>query len=478
MVATYQVDVVLPTKFAIESFVDDLLGVLAEAIGDDSVDFTAAEGQWTLSRPGEPPMPRWRTLEDHDVTDGGLLMLSLVESSEVFTPVVEDITDALALINEREFAEFDSTTAAVAGLSVLGVGGFVAAVLLSWSWMRSGSGVWCGLPALALGVTCWLAAVVARRGLPPRVALGLALPSVVLLFAGTAMLVPRPYDQPGPFAAANIAAGAIVAAAAAAAMIRTLRTGVATLVGLTAVGIPVAVAAGITAFTDLPERHVYGGLVLAGLILLTMAPRLAVVLAQIRPPDLPDPGSDVSPGTLTDVFDTETAQAAAADAEDPGAGPALGIEHRARRAVAALRGLLAGSCVLLGGSTVLAAAAEPGGVREIVLGVAVSGLLVLRLRWFPDRVQAVSLLVAAAVTAAGEAAVLVGAYASPQARLAVVLVLAAAATAGCVAATRLPGVRLSPVTRRAIDLLEYALIVVVPMIACWIAGIYTAMRAI
>jgi len=46
------------------------------------------------------------------------------------------------------------------------------------------------------------------------------------------------------------------------------------------------------------------------------------------------------------------------------------------------------------------------------------------------------------------------------------------------AALRLPGKRLTPVTRRIIDLIEYGLILVVPVIAFWIMGIYTAMRGI
>jgi hypothetical protein len=58
------------------------------------------------------------------------------------------------------------------------------------------------------------------------------------------------------------------------------------------------------------------------------------------------------------------------------------------------------------------------------------------------------------------------------------LVVTLAACAGCVAALQLPGKRLSPVTRRIIDLVEYLLILVIPVIAFWIMGVYTAMRAI
>ncbi|WP_433525841.1 type VII secretion integral membrane protein EccD [Nocardia pseudovaccinii] len=482
MVASYQVDVVVPTKFTIETFIDDLLGVLARAIGDDTVDFTPPSGQWSLGRPGEPPMPRWRSLADHDVVDGTVLMLSPVESAEVFTPVVEDITDALAMINEREFAEFNAETAAIVGLSALGVGSAAVAGLLSWSWTESASILWCSLPALLLGAICWGAALAAgRRRAAARICLGLALSALPLLFAGGAMLVPPAYGAPGAFAAANVAAGSVVAAIAAATMLRLTRLGIATLMAVTVLGVVVTATVLPVTYLDISVRQVTGGAVFVGLVLLTSAPRLAVVAARIRPPDLPDPGTDVAPTSLTDIFDAEAARDAEPehdDAELHREQLGHGIEGRARLAVTSLRGLIAAISVLLSVSAVLSAAASPGGIREIVMAAAVAGLLAMRARWYPDLVQAIALLTAAAVTVVGVGFVLVGAYDTAFARLLVALVVALAGVAGCFAAIRLPGRRLSPVTRRIIDLVEYALILIVPVIAFWIMGIYTAMRAI
>ncbi|MET9489872.1 type VII secretion integral membrane protein EccD [Nocardia sp. NPDC006630] len=480
LVATYQVDVVLPTKFTIETFIGDLLTVLDGAIGDEAIDFTPENGQWTLARPGEPPIPRWRSLGDHDISDGALLMLTVVESSEIFTPVVEDITDALALINEREFAEFDADTAELAGITALGAGALSVAALLSWSWTRTGSVLWCALPALLLGAACGIAALVNhRRRAPARIGLGLALAALPLLFAGAAMLVPPAYGRPGPFAAANFAAGSVTLATAATAMLRLTRAGIAALIALTALGSAVAVAAIAATYLDLSVRQVAGGGVFAGLVLLTAAPRLAVLAAGIRPLDLPDPGSEVAPDTLADIFDAESSRTAGDEEFEAGRWDgSTGIEARARLAVTSLRGLIVAVSVLLAGSAVVAAGVSPGGVREMVLGAAVAGLLVLRSRWYPDRLQAITLIAASAVTVIGIGFVLAGAYATAPARVAVALVVAAAAATACVAAQRLPGVRLSPVTRRIIDLIEYALILAVPVIACWIMGIYTAMRRI
>ncbi|NEW51113.1 type VII secretion integral membrane protein EccD [Nocardia cyriacigeorgica] len=482
LIASYQVDVVVPTKFTIETFIDDLLVVLAAAIDDDTVDFTPSTGQWSLGRPGEPAMPRWRTLADHDVVDGAVLMLSVVESAEVFTPVVEDITDALALINEREFAEFDARAAAVVGLAVLGAGATAVAALLSWSWTRTGSVWWCALPALLLGMICLGAAVRSRGGEgAARICLGLSLAALPLLFAGAAMLVPPAYGEPGPFSAANVAAGAVVAAVAAAAMIRLTGLGIATLMAVTVLGISLTAAALPMTYSDLHMRQVSSGAVFVGLILLTLAPRLAVVIARIRPPDLPDPGNEVAPSTLTGIFDAESGGDGEQDqAEDSERADQAdrGIESRARLAVTSLRGLIAAISTVLAVGSVITAAVSPGGIREIIMAGAVAVLLVMRSRWYPDLVQAIALVSAAAVTVIGVGWVLVGAYQTAPARLVVVAVIAVAAMAGCVAAVRLPGKRLSPPTRRVIDLIEYAHILVVPIIAFWIMGIYTAMRGI
>ncbi|MEU2043252.1 type VII secretion integral membrane protein EccD [Nocardia niwae] len=482
MVSTYQVDVVVPTKFTIETFIDDLLVVLASAIDDESIDFTPPQGQWSLARPGELPIPRWRSLADHDISDGTILMLSVVESAEVFTPVVEDITDALALINEREFAEFDANTAAIVGLTALGVGASAVAAMLAWSWTMTGSVLWCGLPALLLGGLGWAGAALARRrSAPAMITLGLSLSATPLLFAGGAMLVPPAYGQPGPFAAANLAAGAVVAAVAAATMMRVSGVGIATLMAVTVLGVTLTAAALPLTYADLSVEQVAGGAVFVGIVLLTMAPRLAVVIARIRPPDLPDPGNEVSPTTLTDIFDAETVREGdehTAAGEQQRHANEAGIESRARLAVTSLRGLIAAISTVLAVSAVISAVTSPGGIREIVMATAIGGVLAMRARWHPDRVQAIALIAGSAVTVCGVGFSLVGAYETPAPRLVVGLVVAVVACAACAASFRLPGKRLSPVTRRVIDLVEYALILVVPVIAFWIMGIYTAMRGI
>lgn len=478
LVATYQVDVVVPTKFTVETFIDDLLAVLAEAIADDTVDFTPPVGQWSLARPGQPPIPRWRSLDDYDISDGAVLLLTPVESAEVFRPVVEDITDALALINEREFAEYDADTSTVVGLGVLVAGAAATAGMLGWSWMQSGSVVWCAVPALLLGMTLWAAAAAAgRRFSAPRVCLGSALAALVLLFAGGAMLVPTAYGEPGQPTAANLAAGAVVAAVAAATMMRMTRVGIATLMSVTALGVVVAAAAVPATYLELTPSQVAAGVVLGAVILLASAPRVAVVIARIRPPDLPDPGNEVAQATLADIFDAESGTEGGADEPDRRRTEAS-FESRARLAVTSLRGLIVALSLVLSLATVLTAAMHPGKIREIVLAVAVAGILGMRARWYPDRVQAIALLAGSVVTVIGLGAVLVTVHATTGVRLLIAVLVLMVAALGCLGAARLPNVRLSPVTRRVIDLIEYLLVLVVPILTFWIMGVYAAMRNI
>jgi type VII secretion integral membrane protein EccD len=479
LVATWQVDVVVPTKFAVETFIDDLLAVLAEAIGEDSVDFTPPTGQWSLARPGQAPIPRWRTLADHDVDDGTVLQLCPVESAEVFTPIVEDITDALALVNDSEFAEFDARAAALCGLAAWGAATVAVSVLLTRLWTQTASVLACAVPALVLGVICWSATILAQRqGASPRVRLGLALSALPPLFAGGAMLVPTPFGVPGQFEPSNLAAGAVVAAVGAATMIRLIGTGIATLTAVTVLGLLVGAAALHVVFLEMEVGKVAGGAVLVGLVLLGLAPRIAVVIAKIRPPDLPDPGDTVDQESLTEIFDAAKGKNAETDTESKRRDDRVGIESRARLAVTTLRGLVAAFCAATAAATVIACAASPGGIREIVMAAAVFGILVLRARWFPDLVQALAFMVAAGGIAIGVVAVLFGAYTTVPARLTVLGVLLCIAVLGCVAALRLPGVRLSPVTRRTIDLVEYGFLIVVPVVSLWIMGVYTAMRRI
>ncbi|WP_281202129.1 type VII secretion integral membrane protein EccD [Nocardia jejuensis] len=479
MVAVYQIDVVLPTKFSVETFMDDLLSVLSATIDDPTVDFTAPSGHWTLARPGSAPMPRWSTLAEHDIADGSLLMLTCTDSTETFDPLVEDITDALARVNEREFSEFDPGTAALTGLTAFGISAVTIAVSLAWSWTRTGSVLWCALPALVLGALSVFAAITTQqRHHSPRHGLGLTLAAIPLLAAGAAMLVPLPYGQHGPFDAANLAAAAAVTTIIAVIALRTTRLGLPTLLATTVLGTVLTLAASLATTLDISLRQISAATALAGLLLLTTAPRLAVLIARIRPPDLPDPGREVNHSTLTDIFDAELTGPDEQQSVPPRDRASLSLEHRARLAINGLRGLIAAASILLAGTAVLLAQQSPGGIREILTGTAIAGVLVMRARWYPDRVQALALLSAAAATVLGIGAVLVNSYETAPARVMVTLTIAALATAGCSAGARLPAMRLSPVVRRTIDLIEYTFVLTIPILTCWIMGIYTAMRGL
>jgi type VII secretion integral membrane protein EccD len=290
-----------------------------------------------------------------------------------------------------------------------------------------------------------------------------------LLLAGGAMVVPHPFGRPGGFGAPNLVAGAVLTTVAAFTLQRLTRHGVATLTAITVIALIAAVVTAPLADSQLRPGQVTPGAVLGGLLLLGIAPRIAVLVARIRPPDLPDPGDEVSPVTLNQIFDEE----GGVEHE-----PDLSVERRARLAVTTLIGLVVASCVVVPVGAIATAAANPGGVLPSVLAATVTLILALRARAFPDRVQAIALMIAAVTTWLGVGFVLVIDYQSPVARLVVVAAVVAVLILGALAAVGLPGQRLSPVTRRLIDMIEFALIIVVPILCFVVMGVYAATRRV
>ncbi len=103
-------DLVLPAAAAIETYVDETVSVLAELLEDTPADVLAgfdfkAQGVWAFARPGAPPMKASESLDDAGVVDGALLTLVSVSRTERYRPLVEDVIDAIAVLDESP--EFD-----------------------------------------------------------------------------------------------------------------------------------------------------------------------------------------------------------------------------------------------------------------------------------------------------------------------------------------------------------------------------------
>ena len=105
-------DLVLPASAPIETYIDETVSVLAELLEDTPADVLAgfdfsAQGVWAFARPGAPPLKASESLDDAGVVDGSLLTLVSVSRTERYRPLVEDVIDAIAVLDESP--EFDRT---------------------------------------------------------------------------------------------------------------------------------------------------------------------------------------------------------------------------------------------------------------------------------------------------------------------------------------------------------------------------------
>ena len=98
-------DLVLPSSTPIEAYIDEAVSTLAELLEDTPADILAgfdfsAQGAWAFARPGAPPLKLDESLDEAGVVDGSLLTLVSVSRTERYRPLVEDVIDALAVMQE------------------------------------------------------------------------------------------------------------------------------------------------------------------------------------------------------------------------------------------------------------------------------------------------------------------------------------------------------------------------------------------
>ncbi|MDT0550989.1 type VII secretion integral membrane protein EccD, partial [Streptomyces lonegramiae] len=128
------------------------MSVLGELLEDTPKDTLAGfdfseQGMWAFARPGAPPLKADESLDDAGVVDGSLLTLVSVSRTERYRPLVEDVIDAIAVLDESPI--FDRTALnRFVGLAIPVVAGAITVMSLV-SWNGAGQGWWLAL-ALAL----------------------------------------------------------------------------------------------------------------------------------------------------------------------------------------------------------------------------------------------------------------------------------------------------------------------------------------
>ncbi|HET6737235.1 type VII secretion integral membrane protein EccD [Mycobacterium sp.] len=395
--------------------------------------------RWRLSKVGGLALDESMTLDENDVRDGELLLLTAAESP---TPrwVPRDPCHTVALVDARNRTPALRITAAAAYLCATGIGG--AALAWSGTLTRSSEHV---IVAALLAAAAALGAVAMRRT-QQDVLTCVALSVTAIAYTAVVGF----FAVPG----GNLAANGLLATAAGCSMaILLLRlTGCGTTC-LTAIAcccaITAATAAGCVVWA-LPVDTAGAALAVLSLGVLGLATRLSITVAGLTPafPTV----DDVQ--TAADVGETQVA-----------------LAHQT------LTGLVTGSSAAAAMGSVLVAcgsAADAGSRLSAILFTAVVGLvLVLRARTHADISRRAALVVGGMISVtAGFALSVVSAPAHAH------WMALLATAAGASALAWLLGFTVTPLVGRATELLEYLALAAVMPLACWVVGLYGLVRGV
>lgn len=469
---------VYPASIPVEAFIDSVVELLSDDLrrrGEPGLDPSVA---YELQRANGARLDLARTLDDLGVEDGATLVLAEAAEGDSFEPQYESLSTALARIGKRLCEPVTAETAITTALAILGT--VVLAIVGLALYIRAGAEPsW--VPAFVtgvLGLAIGVGALSVWRWWPDRATLlsGLAWLVVPLIAVGFASAAPGAINASHLFIAALSTAAMAVGVTA---LTRRQVSLAACIVALCAIG---GLVAATRIARPVPAQWL-GMCVLIGLLLLiTIAPTMALWAARIRPPHF---------GSITgrDLFrrnDGMPVDAVAPVDEDPEGEPGGDTTPRGEVIAAAAtraNSVLTGICVAAALTLPAAvwATLMPGRARSNAAAV-LSGLFVLifvsRARIFSDRRQAVPLVLgaSAAFCAAVVRYVMHFGGNSPTALLWGAIVLVGFATAALAAALLVPVTRFTPLVRVVTEWVELIAIVLALPLAAWVGGLFTWVR--
>ncbi|MET4427522.1 type VII secretion integral membrane protein EccD [Mycolicibacterium sp. 624] len=472
-------DLVLPASAPVETYIDDTVSVLGDLLEDAPADVLAgfdfkAQGEWAFARPGAPPLRASESLDDVGVVDGALLTLVSVSRTERYRPLVEDVIDAIAVLDESP--EFDRTALnRFVGLAIP----FVALVLTGATlraWSTTGHSWWwtLGVGVLGLGVLAGSMLAKTRYG-DIAMSESLLIAAVPLLAGAAALAVPLPRGIDG-LGAPNIAGAAAVVLL----LVLATRGGprkraeVASFLAVTAI----AVTAAAIAFGYGWSFWVPAGAIAFGLIVVTNAAKLTVAVARIALPPIPAPGESVTNDELLDPVsvpeaseESPTWQAIIASVPES----AARLTERSQLAKQLLIGFVMAGATVLSVGAITVVVQGHFFVHSMIVAGLVTAVCAFRSRLYAERWCAWALLGAVVVIPTGVAVRLSDWY--PDMAWLVLVLYAAAGMVALIVIGATAGVRrVSPVTKRILELLDGAAIASVIPLLLWIAGVYDLLR--
>jgi type VII secretion integral membrane protein EccD len=426
----HAVDLALPTMVDVCQLMPSIVDIIDQ---DGTAPVTGR--RWRLSRAGGMPVDESMTLEENEVRDGDVLLLTAIEPP---APVwrVADPSHTVAHVDTANGGP------AMRALSVSAclLAGAIGATALVWSALVTASAQQLVIAA-GLAVAAAAGAVVARRThTDPLLCVTLSVTAVVYAGATGFLAVPG----------APSAAHVLLASAAAFAMtmfeLRLISCGTICLTAIAAFALLTAMMAAASLTWHWPADA--AGAVLATLALATLgvSARLSIAVAGIGPPV---PSTD--------------------DLEDDG--PAADDAARPVRGHRILTGLVIGSSISAALGAILVAYGEDSLLHAAAFTAVIGLALLLRSRTHADTKRRVALAVGGMLTITAGFAVSV-VNAPSQAHW--ISLVAAAGGAGALGG--LLDLTISPVARRAVEIMEYLALAAVVPLACWVGGLYGLVR--
>ncbi|AFM14901.1 type VII secretion integral membrane protein EccD [Mycolicibacterium chubuense NBB4] len=472
-------DLVLPSAVPIETYVDETVSVLADILEDtppemlSGFDFTA-QGVWSFARPGAPPMKLSESLDDAGVVDGSLLTVVSVSRTERYRPLVEDVIDAIAVLDETP--EFDRAALYRFVALVLPVAALMITAIGVLSWTSTGRDWWwpVALGVLGLGL---LGGSVMSQNRYGNLALAesLQVASLLTLAGAVALAVPLPRGVESLGAPQVAAAGALVLL-----MVLATRGGPRRRAEVAAFLAVIAMATTIAAvaFGYGWQSWVPAGAIAFGLIVVTNAAKMTVAVARIALPPIPAPGETVSndelldPVTTTDTSEeSETWQAIIASVPDS----AARLTERSRLAKRLLIGFLTAGALILAVGSIAVVVHGHFFLHSLIVAGLVTVVCGFRSRLYAERWCAWALMAAAVAIPTGVMVRLSLWY--PAHAWLVLAIYTASALVSVIVIGATDGVRrVSPVTKRILELVDGAAIAAVIPMLLWIAGVYDVLR--
>jgi type VII secretion integral membrane protein EccD len=479
-------DLALPSLAPMETYIDETVAVLAELLEDTPADVLAgfdfsAQGVWALARPGSPPMKLDQSLDEAGVVDGSLLTLVPVSRTERYRPLVEDVIDAIAVLDETPV--FDrSALSRFVGVALPFVTSAITFLALDAAldvWWEATLSLWWPLALCTLGIVTLAGSTIAKRFYRDlTVSESLLLAAYPPIAAGVGIAIPPPDGVTG-LGAPQLAG----AAAAVLMMTLTTRGGprrrieLASFVSVTSV----AVTAAAIAFGYGWQRWVAAGAILFGVFIITTAAKLTVAVARIALPPVPAPGETVDNEELLDPVagrednNTETPTWQAIIASVPSS--AVRLSERSKLAKQLLIGFVVSGTLVGTAGAIAVVVRGHFFVHTLVVAALVAVMCGFRSRLYAERWCAWALLSASVAIPTGVAIQLSHWYPhyawlcfAVYTGSAVIALLAV----GAASKTR----RISPVLKRLLELVDGAVVAsIIPMLL-WISGVYDLVRNI